>query len=81
MERSADRALYLQSGDWPMSQRAWRRGIGEIKVTLYLVDAVCEGQGHAGSTPATSTNFLSASRKEKMERDVNPCRLARFHVT
>ena len=57
MERFADRALYLQSGDWLVSQRAWRRGTGEIKVTLNTVDAVREGQGHAGSTPATSTNL------------------------
>ena len=55
MERSADRALYLPSGDWRVLKRVWRHGTGEIKVTLYMVDAVREGQGHAGSTPATST--------------------------
>lgn len=62
MERSADCTLYLQSGDWLGPQRVWRRGSGEIKVTLYLVDAVREGQGHAGSTPATSTNLTSSSQ-------------------
>ena len=55
MERSADCALYLLSGDWLVPQRVRRRGTGEIKVTLLQVDAVREGQGHAGSTPATST--------------------------
>ena len=59
MERSADRALYLPSGDWRVLKRVWRHGIGEIKVTLYMVDAVREGQGHAGSTPATSTIYYS----------------------
>ena len=58
MERSADRALYLPSGDWRVLKRAWRHGTGEIKATLYMVDAVREGQGHAGSTPATSTILL-----------------------
>ena len=57
MERSADRALYLPSGDWRVLKRVWRHGTGEIKVTLYMVDAVREGQGHAGSTPATSTTL------------------------
>jgi hypothetical protein len=60
VERSADRALYLLSGDWLVPQRVWRRGIGEIKVTLNMVDAVREGQRHAGSTPATSTISSSA---------------------
>lgn len=55
MERSADRALYLPSGDWLVLKRVRRHGTGEIKVTLAQVDAVREGQGHAGSNPATST--------------------------
>ncbi len=55
MERSADRALYLRSGDWRVLKRVRWRGTGEIKVALSQVDAVREGQGHAGSTPATST--------------------------
>jgi hypothetical protein len=63
VERSADRALYLPSGDWRVPQRVWRRGTGEIKVTLNKVDAVREGQGHAGSTPATSTNFFCGAEK------------------
>ena len=41
-----------------MLKRVWRHGTGEIKVTLYMVDAVREGQGHAGSTPATSTILI-----------------------
>ena len=55
MERSADRALYLRSGDWRVLKRVRWRGTGEIKVALSQVDAVRKGQGHAGSTPATST--------------------------
>ena len=55
MERSADRALYLPSGDWRVLKRVRRHGTGEIKVSLSQVDAVREGQGHAGSNPATST--------------------------
>ena len=41
----------------------WPHNVGEIKVALYLVDAACEGQGHAGSTPATSIFFPLAERK------------------
>lgn len=55
MERSADRALYLRSGDWLGLKRVRRRGPGEIKVALLQVDVACKGQGHAGSNPATST--------------------------
>ena len=55
MERSADRALYLPSGDWRVLKRVRRHGTGEIKVSLSQVDAVRKGQGHAGSNPATST--------------------------
>jgi len=55
VERSADRALYLPSGDWLVLKRVKRHGIGEIKASLNMVDAVREGQRHAGSTPATST--------------------------
>ena len=62
MERSADRALYLLSRDWLVPQRVERRGTGEIKVPLSQVDAVREGQGHAGSTPATSTILLINKR-------------------
>ncbi len=57
MERSADRALYLRSGDWLGLKRVRRRGPGEIKVALLQVDVACKGQGHAGSNPATSTNL------------------------
>ena len=55
MERSADRALYLPSGDWRVPKRVRRHSTGEIKVSLNMVDAVREGQGHVGSTPTTST--------------------------
>ena len=78
MERSADRALYLPSGDWRVLKRAWRHGTGEIKATLYMVDAVREGQGHAGSTPATSTIYDSIAQKRNRGRTSY---LPRFSIT
>jgi hypothetical protein len=35
-----------------------------------MVDAVREGQRHVGSTPTTSTNFLSARRKKIARRSL-----------
>lgn len=67
MERFADRTPYLPSGDWSVPQRVQWRGIDEIKVALSQVDAVREGQGHAGSTPATSTiSLVQAARGKGM---------------
>ena len=72
MERSADRALYLPSGDWRVLKRVRRHGTGEIKVSLAQVDAVREGQGHAGSNPATSTIFHVSGCAER-SRDIACC--------
>lgn len=47
-----------------MSQRAWRRGTGETKVTLNTVDAAREGQEHVGSTPTTSTILQKHHKSE-----------------
>jgi hypothetical protein len=55
MERFADHAPYFLSGDWRVPKRVKRHSTGEIKASLSQVDAVREGQGHAGSNPATST--------------------------
>ena len=55
--RGATRGLRIvsSSGSWLGIKRAPSRSPGEIKVVLLRVDAVREGQGDAGSTPATST--------------------------
>lgn len=43
------------SGDWPTHLPGCTHNVGKIKCNLRMVDAVHKGQGHAGSTPATST--------------------------
>ncbi len=50
--------IVSSSGSWLKAKRVSWHTFGEIKVILYKVDVACEGQGHAGSTPATST-FLN----------------------
>jgi len=54
--RGATRGLRTvpSPGSWLGAKRASRHTPGEIKATLYMVDVACKGQGHAGSTPATS---------------------------
>ncbi len=47
--------IVSSSGSWLKAKRVSWHTFGEIKVILYKVDVACEGQGHAGSTPATST--------------------------
>lgn len=51
--------IVSSSGSWLKAKRVSWHTFGEIKVILYKVDVACEGQGHAGSTPATSTIFIT----------------------
>ena len=58
--------IVSSSGSWLKAKRVSWHTFGEIKVILYKVDVACEGQGHAGSTPATSTMLFNDLQKSKV---------------